>query len=90
MLRVGGKPICIRVNVPTHHKYMPRAKSCLRPVIYACGSSPNYGWDVSLEFSRQVARCTLQMFPVPVHERSPETAHQKALSCQELVRISRK
>lgn len=90
MLRVGGKPICVCVNIPTHHKYMPRAKSCLRPVIHACGSSPNYGRDVSLEFSRQVARCTLQMFLVPVCKRSPETAHQKALSRQELARISRK
>lgn len=82
--------MCVRVNIPTHHKHMPRAKLCLRPVIYTCGSSPNYGLDVSLEFSRQVTRCTLQMFPVPLYERSLETAHQKALSRQELVRISRK
>lgn len=89
MLRVG-KPIYVRPNIPTHHKYMPRAKSCVRPVIYARGSSPNYSQDVSLEFSRQVARCTLQMFPVPVYERSPETAHQKGLSHEKHVRMSRK
>lgn len=40
-----GKPIC----VPTHHKYTPKAKSYLGPMIYACGSAPNYDWDVSLE-----------------------------------------